>query len=837
MPVYLNRLLAINMATLAALGTLLLGMAQENMLLPLVMLLAAASSVLLNDITGRFRLGRRIANMGMLVALYVSIVLVFGPGRADLAIYLANLLAYIQIILLFVEKDTRVWWHLALLSLIQVCVAAAYSQEMVFGGLMVAYLFLGLSTMVLIFLSHERTHYRRASHVPTFAGFSVISAVREKQDWGRLAKIALITSVTGPLSLLLTYGESSTKVRPAVRPPAPDPGSGRWPLAGQVSTFTSSAAGAGGSAGFGWELWFRLVGMTAWTLLLASLVFAVVPRLGFRMPFSGYRDWEGEGLVVRRTVGFDDNVKLGDLGFVIQDPDKVLGIKLVDHATADPYPVNGEIYLRGAVLTQYEDGNWRYDYPTRISRSAIRILEDLPSTDGLVRQEIDLEPMDREEVFCVWPLVFLPDTREVAFDPWKERILGPPLTRSRRFAFRLGTTAFVGGKQVELTPTGFDVVADHLLGIQDDLPSLVEQARTWIDESGMAESDPIARAQVLESQFRDSGGFQYKLGGIDRDAGVDPIEDFIANNRIGHCEYFSTALTLMLRSQGIPARMIVGYKSDDYDASDSSFEVRQWDAHTWVEAYISPDQIRALDELPGPPVRDWRQGGWLRLDPTPAAPELTGIAALFKGVQNWRDLIETVWKEYVIGMDGGRQRELVYDPLAAALKSGAGCLVDPDWWRGLFRGLARLPGWLRESFAGGRWFSWRGGLVAIILVAISYATYRAVRLAARLVWVRLIGRAVGRIRRRRARIKFYRRLEVVMKRHGLNRLPSQTHREFAAEARRRMAQSAEVGHLASLPGEITEAFYDVRFGGAALDNQRAQAVEQALGRLEKSDGW
>ena len=836
---YVNRLLAINMATLAALGTLLLGMAQENLVLPLVMLVAAALSVWLNDMTGRFRLNRRVANAGMLVALYVSLVLIFGPGQSDLAIYFANLLACVQIILFFVEKDTRVWWHLALLSLIQVCVATAYSQEMLFGALLVAYLFLGLSTMALVFLRQERAHYRRASRMPTFAGLSVRSAVREKQDWGRLVKIALITSVTGPLSLFLTYGESTDEGRPVPQPPAPDPGSGRWPLAGHVSTFTSLTAGAGGTAGFGWELWFRLAAMTAWTLLLAAAVFAVVPRMGFRMPFFGNVHWGGGGSGTRRSVGFSDSVKLGDLGFVIQDPNRVLDIKLIDHGSDAPYPVDGEIYLRGAVLTRYEGGNWGHDQPTAPSRREIRRLGQLPSTDGLVRQEIEIESMDRTEVFCVWPLVILRETRFVSYDRRKQTLRRASSLQPQRIAFRLGTTAFLDGKQAEFIPANLnpDVEGQRLLSVYDELPNLIRQAETWIEDSGIPESDPLARARFLERQFRDSGEFQYQLGGIAREYGMDPIEDFIVNNRMGHCEYFSTALTLMLRSQNIPARMIVGYKSSDYDAAESSFQVRQWDAHTWVEAYISPDQVRAMDELPGPPTWDWRHGGWLRLDPTAAAPESTGIAAFVEGVGNWRDRIRSAWQDYVIGMDGGRQRELVYDPLAAALKSAAGRLVDPDWWRGVLRELARLPGQCREFLIEGRWLSWRGGLAAMLLAALSYAAYRAVRLLARLVRARLTGRAAGGIRRQRARIRFYRRLEVVLKRHGLNRMPSQTHREFASEAGRRMVQSSEVGHLADLPDEVTDAFYQVRFGGDALDSRQVEAVEHALRRLEALDGW
>ena len=839
---YISRLLAINMATLAVLGTLLLGMVQENMLLPMAMAGAAALSVWINDITGLFRLSRRLANVGMAVALYVSIAQILGPGRASLAIYFANLLAYVQIILFFVEKDTRVWWHLALLSLIQVCVAATYAQQIVFGGLLVVYMLLGLTTMVLIYLQHERSHYRRANRTPTFAGFAVRSAVREKQDWFRLLKIALVTCVTGPLSLLLTYGEPSAMARPAAGPPAPDPGSGRWPLAGQVSTFTSP--GGVGTGGVGWELWFRMVGMTGWTLLLAALVFVTVPRMGFQLPLLVHLNRGSEGLSVHRSVGFDDNVRLGSLGYVIEDPDKVLSVQFLDQATGDPYPVNGEIYLRGAVLTRYKNGNWGYDQPIDAKRYAPKKVNDLSLTDELVLQEIMIEPMLREEVFCVWPLVILPETEGIMFHDLKQRVLrdewrdlSQKFSRATRLVFRAGTTAFQNGSQAEFIPADDEADAIHMLSLGSDLPSLVQQAQSWIDESGVPETNPIARARVIESQLRDSGSFRYQLSGVQRESGVDPIEDFVANNRKGHCEYFSTALALMLRSQDIPTRMIVGYKTGGTERAQSSFQFFEWDAHTWVEAYISPDQVRDPGELPRLPNRDLHSGGWLRLDPTPAAPGRTRVGALAKGIRGWPARIESAWRYYVIGMNKARQRELVYDPLAAALKSSAGRLADPDWWRGLFREFTRLPGRLREWLAEGRWVSWRGGLVAMVLVAMAYAAYRATRLLARLAWSWGIGRAFGGIRRRRARVKFYRRLEAVMKRHGLNRPTNQTHREFATEARQRIAQSAEAGHLANLPGEITEAFYHVRFGGTALDSKRTQEVEHALGRLEESDAW
>ena len=80
----------------------------------------------------------------------------------------------------------------------------------------------------------------------------------------------------------------------------------------------------------------------------------------------------------------------------------------------------------------------------------------------------------------------------------------------------------------------------------------------------MAAENRYARARYLEGRLRDSGQFTYSLEGQSRDPQIDPIEDFIANNPQGHCEYFATALALMLRSQGIPARVVIGYRTGEW---------------------------------------------------------------------------------------------------------------------------------------------------------------------------------------------------------------------------------------------------------------------------------
>ena len=145
-------------------------------------------------------------------------------------------------------------------------------------------------------------------------------------------------------------------------------------------------------------------------------------------------------------------------------------------------------------------------------------------------------------------------------------------------------------------------------------PVAGQLARRWLAEPGLPADRRMDRARHLEQQLRDSGKFTYSLKPQQRDYRIDPIEDFITNHPQGHCEYFATTLTLMLRSQGIPARMVVGYKCDEYNPLGSFFQVRQLHAHTWVEAYLEPEQV--ADDPADP---QWRNGGWLRLDPTPGS--------------------------------------------------------------------------------------------------------------------------------------------------------------------------------------------------------------------------
>src|SRR5690606_15309264 len=101
-----------------------------------------------------------------------------------------------------------------------------------------------------------------------------------------------------------------------------------------------------------------------------------------------------------------------------------------------------------------------------------------------------------------------------------------------------------------------------------------------------------------------------------------PLASFLLEDRRGHCEYFASAFALLLRANGIAARVIGGYQGGAYDASDDVIVFTGGNAHAWVEWF-----------LPG--------AGWIVDDPTPLASaarmELRGLSAFFERLQRFWD--------------------------------------------------------------------------------------------------------------------------------------------------------------------------------------------------------
>ena len=125
----------------------------------------------------------------------------------------------------------------------------------------------------------------------------------------------------------------------------------------------------------------------------------------------------------------------------------------------------------------------------------------------------------------------------------------------------------------------------------------------------------------------------------------------------------------MLRSQKIPARMVVGYKCDEWNAVGGYYQVRQLHAHTWVEAYLAPEAIAAEADARPRLLATGRTvdgcGSIRRLaDRRPESRPLGSLA--FADARDW---LEFGWSNYVVELDFERQRNAIYEPIG---RRGAG---------------------------------------------------------------------------------------------------------------------------------------------------------------------
>lgn len=837
----LRHLINLNLAVLGVLASLLVGLGQPNALLPVGTLLAAVLAWWYCDLRERVAVSRWVVNAAVLIAAAVAALRFAQVGGAPDAAVAADGLLGLMLVLFFERKTTRTWWDLLSLSLLLVFLSTAFIHGPLFALVLTVYFFFLLTAMALLSLHRQREASREAA-ANGFAGRRVF---RTRVDWWRLVGVGLATLVVGPLSLYLRFRplpeESEGDETPVAESGVGSAGNGHRGAAGLAGNWRArvlelAARGGPRQAGPGEEFWWRMGRLTLAGLLVGVLIFGITPRFGgidFTPRGHGGR-WQSGSGALQRTVGFNDQVRLGELGSVIEDTQRVLGIRFYRRGGGEPQRIQGSLFLRGAVMSHYQDGQWEYRSGGGSAQARQVHVEPAKWPASLLLQEIRLDPLDRPELFCVWPFFYLNQDERVVFDRQTQRLTRRGSLRRRPFSYELATTGIVAGRQIDLLPADGPVDAQALLQWPAaDVPRLAALARQWTARSGLPAADVLGRARMLERELRSSDRFRYRLGDHDRDPRLDPIEDFVVNDPRGHCEHFATALTLMLRSQGLPARMIVGYKTDEYNYVEERYWARQSHAHTWVEAYLPaaavPAEVRGRD-----PLLDWSYGAWLRLDPTPLDDdELSMVEYLKRTFSQWQAATRTAWSQHVMQMTGSRQDTLIYRPIVQALRRSLARLSDSNWWVGgepLDLGQVLASPWrlIRSPL-----LLVAGGVLVcaafVTLVVLRRRSFRgAPRGAKRIFAPRRLNGVPG------SDAGFYRRWESVLRRWGLDRGTAQTPREFAQQAGGQLAEAAGEPQLREASQRVIDAFYQVRFGGAALDEPAVALVEDALARIQQA---
>ena len=141
--------------------------------------------------------------------------------------------------------------------------------------------------------------------------------------------------------------------------------------------------------------------------------------------------------------------------------------------------------------------------------------------------------------------------------------------------------------------------------------------------------------------FLKNGEYKYSLTKLPLSSA--PLDDFLFQHKYGNCEYFASAMAVLLRLSGIPARLVGGYRGGFYNEAGGYYMIPEQNAHVWVEAYFG-------------------NRGWVRLDPTPAAQENysspVGKGLLFR-LRLFFDAIDYYWNAAVINYDFEKQFSLI----------------------------------------------------------------------------------------------------------------------------------------------------------------------------------
>lgn len=353
-----------------------------------------------------------------------------------------------------------------------------------------------------------------------------------------------------------------------------------------------------------------IVGAVLATLALAIPIFLFLPRLGQPYLLAGGRTGGGPA----QTSDF-----LRQVGLDVVSRVRASRSVALRFTYENPPPRGHERRLKGATFSEFRANTW---YPGRPATIQLRrqrdgffhVAPDVPrSWMTLWLQPMggaDLVlPVETRVVDTLGGVLQLDETGVAA-------LLAPPG----------GTVTYRAGmaEGVASTPRfpGVEEVRARDLDTSGVTPRMAELARQVVAEVPAAE-----RAAQLERHLIQ--GYEYSLDLVGLQS-AEPIDEFLFRARRGHCEYFASAMVLMLRSVDVPARLVTGYLGAEYNPFEEYFIVRQSNAHAWVEAY-----------LPG--------SGWSIFDPTPPvgrpASATSGVRQLFSQAY---DYVLFRWDRYVL---------------------------------------------------------------------------------------------------------------------------------------------------------------------------------------------
>jgi protein-glutamine gamma-glutamyltransferase len=550
----------------------------------------------------------------------------------------------------------------------------------------------------------------------------------------------------------------------------------------------------------------RRLPLVAFVLLV--LIFALAMPLFLMAPRYGSSALARTGSGLSGFVGFSDTVNLGDIGRLQQNERVVMRVR-VDDQQAER---NRTLRWRGVALDEFSGRGWRRSrgkssYEQTGSERNFFQLGTIDSLHRITTQTFFMEPVDTPVLFAAPRAVALQGQFPYVRRDTEGSLSTRPhdLERITYKAYSDTTEPDAEALRADLEPypqeypRGSRLSFSRYLQLPSGLdPRIAQLAREWIVREGVRNRYDAAR--VIEKHLQSDFGYTLDL----KAGGQDPLADFLFRVREGHCEYFSTAMAVMLRTQGVPARVVNGFQMGEYNDAADAYTVSQREAHSWVEVYF--------------PETD----SWVTFDPTPAAGRSTQLhTGLTASLSKYAEALELMWIQYVVGYDKQEQRSLATTlrnrlyTFRRALSDGTDALTATvvESWRVLTGRSGSERSWLNSA---GSALLLLPLVLLLVLLALLAGRIRRLGLWRGLRFWR--GQTEGR-----SVIEFYERMTTALAARGLQRAADETPLEFAGSTGMTEAM------------KITSAYNRVRYGEQHLSATEAAEIEEWLSRLEREN--
>jgi hypothetical protein len=461
--------------------------------------------------------------------------------------------------------------------------------------------------------------------------------------------------------------------------------------------------------------------------------------------------------------GFSSDIVLGQTGELKLNSTPVMHIKIQDENPPR------DLKWRGAALIAFDGRRWynpiEPGYPLKTDRSGSVQLADYKESwrrGRTIGYEVRLQAIDSDVLFFTGVPEYL-------------RIDLPSILRGRADNYRTGLGISDGLHYVAYSHLDRQSVAasyqsepldpySHLLYTR--LPILDGRIEVLARNVVAGATDPYSRARMIEHYLRTQYGYTTSLLS---ESVPDPLAYFLFERKKGHCEYFASAMAVMLRTLNVPARVVTGFQSGIYNDMTGWTVIRGADAHSWVEVFV-----------PG--------RGWVMFDPTPA-DNGGALAGVTSKLMLYLDAVETFWQEWVLDYNLEHQLRL------AARMEQSGHTWNLSW---ITRATdAMSAGFVQVKAAGGTLVIF----VIIVVAGISVGPL-AWRWLHRERQVRRITR--GEVQPHDAAI-LYNRMLALLRRRGIEKPAWLTPMEFAAVVPR---------DASTIVYQFTAAYNELRFGGS-----------------------